>query len=69
MKLIAQTNILYLNRMYEAGEELPTSDKVMVDAWLEAGTAKDVDGVVDDCPISSDEQPEEIKPAKRGKKK
>lgn len=43
-KLIAVTSILYLCRMYKPGEKLPVNDPEMVEAWLEAGTAKWDDG-------------------------
>ncbi len=39
-KLIALRPVLYLSHQYEAGEELPASDATMVDAWLEAESAK-----------------------------
>lgn len=39
MRLIAKRPVLYLARQYKAGEELPTSDPVMVEAWIAAGTA------------------------------
>ena len=38
-KLIARVSVLYLSRLYKVGDELPTSDPVMVQAWLEAGSA------------------------------
>lgn len=37
--LIARMSVLYLSRLYKVGDELPTSDPVMVQAWLEAGSA------------------------------
>lgn len=39
-KLKAKRSILYLNRIYEAGEELPTYDADLINAWLEAGSAE-----------------------------
>lgn len=39
--LIAKQPILYQNRMYEAGETLPTYDTHMVKAWLDSGSAID----------------------------
>lgn len=38
-RLIAKRPILYLGRMYQAGEQLPGGDANMVAAWLRAGTA------------------------------
>lgn len=42
-KLIATRNILYQNRFYEGGDELPYYDKATVDAWVDAGSAKWLD--------------------------
>lgn len=39
MRLIATFQILYKNKQYEPGAELPTSDASSVEAWLEAGSA------------------------------
>jgi hypothetical protein len=39
MKLIATYPILYQSTQYEVGQTLPTHDTVMVQAWLDAGTA------------------------------
>ena len=39
-KLKAKRSILYLNRLFEAGEELPTYDAELVNAWIEAGSAE-----------------------------
>jgi len=38
-KLKATRSILYLNRLYEAGEELPYYDAATVEAWVEAKSA------------------------------
>jgi hypothetical protein len=38
-KLKAARSILYLNRQYEAGEELPYYDAATVEAWVEAKSA------------------------------
>lgn len=38
-KLIAQTSILFESKMYAPGEELPTKNPEMVEAWLKAETA------------------------------
>lgn len=55
MKVIALRPVLYLAHQYKAGDELPASDQGMVDAWLEAESAK----VVED-----DHKPEKKKAAK-----
>lgn len=39
-KLIAKRRILYLGRMYEAGDTLPVNDADMARAWLRAGSAE-----------------------------
>lgn len=39
-KLIAKRRILYLGRMYEAGDPLPVNDADMARAWLRAGSAE-----------------------------
>lgn len=38
--LIARRPILHLAKLYHVGDELPTSDPVMLDAWLDAGSAE-----------------------------
>lgn len=38
-KLTAQSHILFESRMYAPGEELPTKDAGMIEAWVSAGTA------------------------------
>ena len=38
-KLIAQRPVLYLGRSYERGAALPAQDRLMVEAWLRAGSA------------------------------
>lgn len=38
-KLKAARSILYLNRVYEAGEELPYYDAATVEAWVECKSA------------------------------
>jgi len=38
-KLKAARSILYLNRVYEAGEELPYYDAATVKAWIECKSA------------------------------
>ena len=39
-KLIAQRPVLYLGRMYDAGDTLPANDQKMVTAWLNAKSAE-----------------------------
>lgn len=40
---LAQAYILYNSTQYKPGDELPTNDPEMLEAWLEAGTAAWVD--------------------------
>lgn len=57
--LIAKRPILHLAKLYHVGDELPTSDPVMLDAWLDAGSAewqKDL-AEVEEVPV--DKQQEE----------
>lgn len=42
-KLTAQQSILFESKMYAPGEELPTKDAGMVEAWLAAKTAVWID--------------------------
>lgn len=44
MKLTATYPILYHSKQYRVGEDLPTNDPNMVQAWLDAGTAVWQDG-------------------------
>lgn len=39
-KLIAKRPVLYLGRMYDAGDTLPANDQKMVTAWLDAKSAE-----------------------------
>ena len=39
-KLIATRSILFQNRLYAEEEQLPYYDKEIVDAWVDAGSAK-----------------------------
>lgn len=39
-KLIATRPVLYLGRIYAVGEYLPLNNQVMINAWLNAGSAK-----------------------------
>lgn len=38
-KLKATRSVLYQNRLYGAGDELPTTDAALVNAWLDAKSA------------------------------
>ena len=38
-RLIARQHILFASRLYAPGEELPTHNEVMTEAWVAAGTA------------------------------
>lgn len=40
-KIKATRPVLYQNRLYNPGEELPQHDPVIVKAWLAAGSAKE----------------------------
>lgn len=42
-KLTAQRSILFESKIYNPGEELPTKNPTMIEAWLEAGTAVWID--------------------------
>lgn len=55
MKLIATYPILYRATQYKIGQEIPADDSTMVQAWIDAGTAKWID---------PDAQPEPKKAAK-----
>lgn len=39
-RLIAERSVLYLGRMYDAGDTLPANDQKMVTAWLNAKSAE-----------------------------
>lgn len=39
-KLIAKRPVLYLGRMYDAGDTLPANDQKMVTAWMNAKSAE-----------------------------
>ena len=63
--LIAKRPILHLAKLYRAGDKLPTSDPVMLQAWLDAGSAewqKDPEEAeelpADDQEAPAEEQPE-----------
>lgn len=48
--LVALFPILYRSRQYQIGDKLPTNNPDMVNAWIEAGTAKWVDATEADTP-------------------
>lgn len=39
-RLLAKRKVLYLSKEYQPGEELPASDPIMVEAWLQANSAR-----------------------------
>jgi hypothetical protein len=55
--LVATYPILFRAHLYKVGEKLPTNDTTMLNAWLEAGSAKWVDDV----------EPEKEAPAPKAK--
>lgn len=50
-KLTAQTYILFESKTYKPGEELPVKNPVMVEAWLETGTAVWIDDEKKKTPV------------------
>lgn len=63
--LIAKRPILHLAKLYHVGDELPTSDPVMLDAWLEAGSAewqKDP-AEVEEVPVDKQQEEDQEVPA------
>ena len=57
--LIAKRPILHLAKLYHVGDELPTSDPVMLDAWLDAGSAEWQKNPVEVEEVPVDKQQEE----------
>lgn len=57
--LIAKRPILHLAKLYHVGDELPTSDSVMLDAWLDAGSAEWQKDPEEAEEIPVDEQPKD----------
>ena len=57
--LIAKRPILHLAKLYHVGDELPTSDSVMLDAWLDAGSAEWQTDPEEAEEIPVDEQPKD----------
>ena len=63
--LIAKRPILHLAKLYHMGDELPTSDPVMLDAWLDAGSAewqKDP-AEVEEVPVDKQQEEDQEVPA------
>lgn len=63
--LIAKRPILHLAKLYHVGDELPTSDPVMLDAWLDAGSAewqKDP-AEVEEVPVDKQQEEDQEVPA------
>lgn len=52
-RLTAQTSILFESKIYKPGEELPAKNPVMVEAWLEAGTAVWIDDEQIKAPVKA----------------
>lgn len=48
--LTAQQDILFESKIYAPGDELPTKDAAMVEAWIEAGTAVWIDNEKSETP-------------------
>lgn len=57
--LIAKRPILHLAKLYHVGDELPTSDPVMLDAWLDAGSAEWQKDLAEVEEVPADKQQEE----------
>ena len=63
--LIAKRPILHLAKLYHVGDELPTSDPVMLNAWLDAGSAewqKDP-AEVEEVPVDKQQEEDQEVPA------
>jgi hypothetical protein len=62
-KLVATYPILYQSRQYKVGEILPANNHEMVEAWLEAGTAK---WIADETNNKAKAQPRTAEPGQPG---
>lgn len=62
-KLVAIYPILYQSHQYKVGETLPANNPVMVEAWLEAGTAK---WITDETNNKAKAQPRTAEPGQPG---
>ena len=63
--LIAKRPILHLPKLFHVGDVLPTSDPVMLDAWLDAGSAewqKDP-AEVEEVPVDKQQEEDQEVPA------
>lgn len=65
--LIAKRPILHLAKLYHVGDELPTSDPVMLDAWLDAGSAEWQKDPTEVEEVPADKQQEEDQEASADK--
>ena len=63
-RLIATTAILYQNKQYQPGEELPTTSPAYASAWVEAGSA-----VWENESDGTEEKPTKKKPAAKARPK
>ena len=63
-RLIAVYPILYLAHQYKVGDELPTNDESMVNAWVSAGTAEWREG---ETPVKPKAKPVTAEPGLVGK--
>ena len=61
--LIAKRPILHLAKLYHVGDELPTSDPVMLDAWLEAGSAEWQKDPAEEVPVDKQQEEDQEVPA------
>ena len=63
-RLIATAAILYQNKQYQPGEELPTTSPAYASAWVEAGSA-----VWENESDGTEEKPTKKKPAAKARPK
>lgn len=56
-KLIAKRPVLYMGLIYQVGDRLPAQNQIMVDAWLNAGSAV-WSGSEAEKPIKNNREPE-----------
>ena len=62
MRLLATRSVLYRSTQYRAGDALPADNKAMVEAWLDAKSAKWED---ETAKAPKSKKPEAKKPAKK----
>lgn len=65
MKLIAKRPILFESKQYAAGDELPTKDTQMVNAWIEGGSAVAEDVTVNGSSVTAKDTTAKGKGAKK----